>query len=597
MDKGEIQRAATLLIQARRGLVMTGLPAECQPASVADAHAIQDAVTAALGRSIGAFKANAPANAEPTRGVIYADTVLASPARLPASRGTECGVEGEVAFVFRRDLPSRATPYTREEVAAAVDACAAIEVVESRYQDLDKASNLEKLADSISNSGFVYGATLADWRGLELGKLKVTLTVNGAPVLDQVGGHPTGDPLGIAVVLVNMMREQDGVRAGQFVTCGSFTGLRLLKPGDVCGVRFEGLGTAEVTFAERPPFRGNAYRHDPALKRWLARSRREQALEPDLPIIDPHHHLWDDDRGPYLLPDILADIGGGHNVRATVFIECRANYRAEGPATMRPVGEAEFVNGISAASASGGYGPTRVAAAIIGHAAVAIGEKVQDVLEAEIAVTGGRLRGIRWSIPYDASEVGRHVSRFVPEGISKQATWRAGFSRLAKLGLTFEGWCYHPQIPEIADLAKAFPDTTIILNHVGGVLGVGPYALRKADEFAAWQRSIRELAKCPNVVVKLGGLGMLIFGFDLHLRGTPPSSELLASTWRPYIETCIEAFGVDRCMYESNFPVDKQSCDYTACWNAFKRLSAGASAQEKTALFSGTAARIYRIPL
>jgi L-fuconolactonase len=353
----------------------------------------------------------------------------------------------------------------------------------------------------------------------------------------------------------------------------------------------------EGNMAEKHEFRGNSYRHDAALNRWIARARREQALEPDLPIIDPHHHLWDDDRGPYLLPHILADIGGGHNVRATVFIECRANYRADGPEAMRPVGEAEFVNGISAMSASGGYGPCRVAAAIVGHADLRLGEKVHDVLEAEIAVTGGRLRGIRWSIPYDASEVGKYVSRYVAPGISKDATWRAGFSRLAKLGLSFEGWCYHPQIPEITDLAKAFPDTTIILNHVGGMLGVGPYAERKSDVFAEWQRSIRELAKCPNVVVKLGGLGMLIFGFDLHTRDTPPSSEVLASTWKPFIETCIEAFGVDRCMYESNFPVDKQSCDYTACWNAFKRLSAGASAAEKAALFSGTAGRVYRIAI
>jgi predicted TIM-barrel fold metal-dependent hydrolase len=349
--------------------------------------------------------------------------------------------------------------------------------------------------------------------------------------------------------------------------------------------------------AEQNVFSGNSYRHHAALNRWIARARREQALEPDLPIIDPHHHLWDDDRGPYLLPDILADIDGGHNVCATVFIECRANYRADGPAAMRPVGEAEFVNGISAMSASGGYGPCRVASAIVGHADLAIGEKVQDVLEAEIAVTGGRLRGIRWSIPYDASEVGRYVSRFVPEGISKDPTWRAGFSRLAGLGLSFEGWCYHPQIAEVANLAKAFPDTTIILNHVGGALGVGPYVARKAEVFAQWQHSIRELAKCPNVMVKLGGLGMLIFGFDLHLADAPPSSELLARTWKPHIETCIEAFGAERCMYESNFPVDKQSCDYTACWNAFKRLSAGASATEKQALFSGTAGRVYRIEI
>ena len=347
--------------------------------------------------------------------------------------------------------------------------------------------------------------------------------------------------------------------------------------------------------AEPAPLRGNTFRHSVALNRWIARTRKEQALEPELPIIDPHHHLWDDDRGPYLLPDILNDIGGGHNVTATVFIECRTHYRAGGPEAERPLGEVEFVNGISAMSASDGYGPTRVAAAIVGHADLRLGEKVQDVLERQIALTGGRMRGIRWSIPYDASEVGQHVARFVAEGISRDTTWRAGFSRLAKLGLTFEGWCYHPQIPEITALARAFPDITIILNHVGGFLGVRPYSSRGKEEFGKWKRSIVELATCPNVVVKLGGLGMLIFGFDLHLRDAPPSSELLATTWKPFIETCIEAFGPQRGMFESNFPVDKQSCDYTACWNAFKRISAGASASEKAALFHDTAAQIYRI--
>jgi len=269
---------------------------------------------------------------------------------------------------------------------------------------------------------------------------------------------------------------------------------------------------------ETPAFRGNSYRHSVTLNRWLARARKEPALEPDLPIIDPHHHLSDDDRGSYLLPDIISDIGDGHDVTATIFIECRTHYRAGGPEAERPLGEVEFVNGISAMSASGGYGPIRVAAAMIGHADLRLGENVQDILEKQLALTGGRMRGVRWPIPYDASEVGKHVSRFVEKDISGDATWRAGFSRLAKLGLTFEGWCYHPQIPEITALARAFPDTTIILNHVGGFLGVGPYPNRIKDQFQAWKRSVVELATCPNVVVKLGGLGKLIFGFDLHMR-------------------------------------------------------------------------------
>jgi len=249
MDTQQIADAAALLVKARRGgPLLADLPGDVRPAGVADAHAIQDAVTAALGKPVGAFKAMAPANAEATRGVIYADTIYSSPARMPAAEVPQCGVEGEVAFVFRRDLPARAAPYTRDEVAAAVDACAAIEVVTSRYANSDAVSNLEKLADCISNGAFVHAAPPADWRALELGKLKVTVMVNGTPVLEQVGGHPTGDPLGVAVVLVNMWRDKGGVRAGQFVTCGSCTGLRYLKPGDVCGVRFEGLGAAEVTF-------------------------------------------------------------------------------------------------------------------------------------------------------------------------------------------------------------------------------------------------------------------------------------------------------------------------------------------------------------
>jgi 2-keto-4-pentenoate hydratase len=250
MDQARIEQAAALLVAARRGRTrIPVLPPSCRPASAAEAHAIQDAVTAALGTAVGAFKANAPAGAEPTRGVIYAPSIHPSPSRIPASLVPQCGVEGEVAFVFRAELPPRATPYAREEVAAVVDACPAIEVVTSRYADPDAASPLDKLADGIANGGFVYGAAIKNWQGLELGKLAVTLTVNGASVLQQVGGHPTGDPLGIAVALVEMMRGAGGVKAGQYVTCGSCTGLRYLKPGDVCGVRFEGLGAAEVMFS------------------------------------------------------------------------------------------------------------------------------------------------------------------------------------------------------------------------------------------------------------------------------------------------------------------------------------------------------------
>jgi 2-keto-4-pentenoate hydratase len=251
MNKQQIQRAAHILVQARRDMIpLDGLPDGLKPSSIEEAHAIQDEVSHQLGHLIAGFKAMAPAEGDPTRGIIYGGTIHASSYKLPASKVPQCGVEGEVAFIFRRDLPPREKPYTRNEVASVLDACAAIEVVHSRYGQKAPVSNLEKLADSISNGALVHDVPRSDWRGLQLGKLKVTLTVNGKKQLEQVGGHPTGDPLGVAVVLANIWRDKGGVRAGQFVTCGSFTGLKFLKPGDVCAVRFEGLGAAEVTFTK-----------------------------------------------------------------------------------------------------------------------------------------------------------------------------------------------------------------------------------------------------------------------------------------------------------------------------------------------------------
>ena len=343
-------------------------------------------------------------------------------------------------------------------------------------------------------------------------------------------------------------------------------------------------------------YRGTTVRNDATLKAWLAQ-RTEAALEPELPIIDPHHHFWDQPaRGRYLLPELLADIGGGHNIVSTVFLECRAMYRKDGPREMAALGEVEFVNGIAAMSASGTYGPCRVAEAIIGGGDLSVGARVRELFQAQIAACGGRLRGMRHGVAWDGSEaVGKFASRVVPPHLVLDARFREGFAQLAPLGMSFESWQYHPQLPDAIDLARSFPGTTIILNHVGGILGVGPYAGHREEIFATWRKHIAELAKCPNVNMKLGGLGMVSVGFDFHERDVPPSSEDLAAAWRPYIETCIEAFGANRCMFESNFPPDKQSCGYTELWNAFKRITANASAAEKTALYSGTAARVYRL--
>jgi len=249
MDSQQIAEAARLLVAARRGDErLTELPTRSRPSTVGEAHAIQDEVAAQLAEPVGAFKAAAPSGDEPWRGLIYLRTIRPSPARVPVAEVPDCGVEAEVAFRFRRDLPARTASYERDEVAAAVDACAAIELITSRFQDQAVRTTLEKLADCVSNGGFVHAEPIADWQQLDLARIHVSLLVNGEVLLDQRGGHPTGDPLGTAVALVNMLRGRAGVHAGQFVTCGSYTGMRFLKPGDTCTVRFDGLGSAEATF-------------------------------------------------------------------------------------------------------------------------------------------------------------------------------------------------------------------------------------------------------------------------------------------------------------------------------------------------------------
>ena len=332
-------------------------------------------------------------------------------------------------------------------------------------------------------------------------------------------------------------------------------------------------------------------------KDWLAR-RREEALEPDLPIVDPHHHLIDrPESGTYLLPDLLEDIGSGHNIVATVYLEWLSMYRASGPDDMRPVGEIEFANGVAAMSASGGYGTARVCAGIVGHADLALGGRVAGVLEAMIAAGGGRFRGIRFIAASDPDQGQWGGTAGRPQGLLLDPRVREGFARLAPLGLSFDAWLYHPQLADLVDLARAFPATPIVLNPVGGPIGLGRYKGKRDAVFADWSARIGELAACPNVHVKLGGLGMRMFGFDVHEGELPPSSEQLATAWRPYVETCIEAFGPGRAMFESNFPVDKGSYGYGVFWNACKRLVQGASAAEKADLFRGTASRVYRLGL
>ena len=233
----------------------------------------------------------------------------------------------------------------------------------------------------------------------------------------------------------------------------------------------------------------------------------------------------------------------GHNIVATVFVQARAMYRAAGPVEMRPVGETEFVNGVAAMSASGIYGKTRVCAGIVGHADLTLGSRVEPVLAAHIRAGGDRFRGIRHITAWDADESVRNPAYSPPPNLLADQTFREGFAVLGRLGLSFDAWLYHPQIDELTELARAFPETRIVLNHVGGPIGIGAYAGKRKEVFAAWAASIKALAACPNVYVKLGGLGMRMGGFGFHEEAEPPSSETLAAAWRPYVETCIEAFG------------------------------------------------------
>lgn len=335
---------------------------------------------------------------------------------------------------------------------------------------------------------------------------------------------------------------------------------------------------------------------------WLALTP-EETLEPALPICDPHHHLWDARSARltprYLLEEVLRDLTSGHNVVSTVFIECGAMYRQDGEDAMKFVGEVEFANGIAAMSASGLYGKPRVAAGIVGTANLLGGSATGRVLDALIAAGNGRFKGIRHGGSWDASDA---VNNPRPNpttppmaGLFNMPAFREGFAELAPRGLSFEGWCFHPQIPELTDLARAFPETAIIFNHFGAPLGIGPYSGKRDAIFPVWQQYVAELATCPNVYAKLGGINMPLNGYGWHERPSPPTSQELADTTRPYYDFTVEQFGPDRCMFESNFPVDLITCSYNTLWNTFKRLSTGYSADEKSALFHDTATRVYRL--
>lgn len=333
----------------------------------------------------------------------------------------------------------------------------------------------------------------------------------------------------------------------------------------------------------------------PVREDWLA-ARQEEILDPGQRIVDPHHHLWERPGWRYRLDDILADIRSGHDVRATVLVQARAFHRADGPEELRPVGETQYAAGVAAMCESGIYGDVRVCAGIVGFADLRRGAAAGAVLDAHIAAGNGRFRGIRHIATWDPDPQMLNPAYTPAEDMLDSEGFRAGIAEMARRGLSFDSWMYFHQIPRLAALARAFPQVPMVLNHCGGILGIGGYAGRRDEVFATWSANMRDLATCPNVMVKVGGLGMRLPGLGLEQGEIAPSSAMLAEAWKPWMETCIQAFGAGRCMFESNFPVDKGGYGYAAGWNAFKRIAAGASAEEKADLFWRSATRFYRLP-
>jgi len=317
-------------------------------------------------------------------------------------------------------------------------------------------------------------------------------------------------------------------------------------------------------------------------------------IEPGLPVIDPHHHLWINAGKRYLFDDIVADVASGHNIVATMFVECHSMYRQRGPAEMRSVGEAEFVAGMAAMSDSGQFGPTRICAGFVGSADLTLGARVDEVLDALAVASGGRFRGVRGAVPWDTDlSINTGVRPYAPRHQMADPAFRAGVARLAARNLVYDAWQYYPQLDDVCGLADAFPNLTIVVNHCGGLVGINAYS--GPENFARWKALVTEVARRPNTVMKLGGLSGRRCGFGFETRATPPTAQELASTWQPYIGTCIELFGPSRCMFESNFPPDNVAGNYRTVWNALKLTASGCSVSEKTELFSATAARIYQI--
>ena len=327
---------------------------------------------------------------------------------------------------------------------------------------------------------------------------------------------------------------------------------------------------------------------------WLRR-RCEAALDPERPICDSHHHLWDRPNNRYLVEDFAADLESGHNIVSTVFVECGSEYRTGGSESLRPIGETEFAVRESERATATLASSTNIAAGIISFVDLRLGAEVERIITAHAEASRGRFRCLRHCVATDADNRVPTHRKQPPPGLLADDSFREGFACLAPSGASFEAWAYHPQLSELLELARAFPDTTIVLNHVGGPVGIGPYADNRATVISQWRNSISALAQCPNVYVKLGGFGISIHGFSWESLEQPPSSEVVADATGAFIHHCIDCFGVERALFESNFPVDKVSYSYAILWNAFKRVAARYSTTEQDALFHDNAIRLYRL--
>ena len=332
--------------------------------------------------------------------------------------------------------------------------------------------------------------------------------------------------------------------------------------------------------------------------RQLLAGRDEPILDPDLPIVDAAHHLFDRPALRYMFDDYLKDANSGHRIVASVYVETQAFIRQNGPQMLRPLGEVEFANGVGAMSDSGTYGGCRVCAGIVGHADLRFGAAIGELLDRSLEAAPDRFRGVRQiTIEHPSDEPFRYVTVRPAPGIMRSAGFREGFAEVARRGVVFDAAVFHNQLAEVCELADVFPDTTIVLNHAGQAVGMGMDAEGRHEVFLDLQRALREVARRPNVLCKVGGLGLPFWGFGFEARTDSIGYLELAETWKPYVETSIELFGADRCMMESNFPPDGRSSGFVPLWNALKHLTRGASPEEKAALFHGTATRIYNLDL